>query len=74
MGYRDSRNPWNVVFDKFCSKCPNTAKHVKSWRPFEYPVIDIYLDDGTRMIYNDNTGRVEFVKTDADIYKVMFYL
>ena len=74
MGYRDSRNPWNAACDKFCSKCPNTAKHVKSWRPFEYPVIDIYLDDGTRMIYNDNIGRAEFVKTDTDIYKVMFYL
>lgn len=71
MGYRDKKNPWNALFDKFCSKCPNTAKRVESWRPFRYPVIDIYLNDGTRMIYDDNTGRVNFVETDEDIYRII---
>ena len=72
MGYRDSKNPWHMLFDKFCKKCPNISKQVKSWRPFIYPVIDIRLNDGTRMIYNDDTGRSDFVKTDEDIYRIIF--
>ena len=64
MGYRDSKNPWFVIFDKFRDTHPNLSAHIKALRPtIVYPIIEVELNDSTTMLYHGETSTSKVINT-----------
>ena len=53
---------WELIFADFKSRHPNLQKEVTYWRPRDYLVIELWMNDGTTMIYNYETHKAEFAK------------
>lgn len=65
MGYRDKKNPWHVVFDKFKEAHPNLSNDIKALHPtIVYPIIAIELNDGTTLFYHGETTTSKVINPD----------
>ena len=51
---------WEVIFDDFKQRHPNLAKRINRYNSYGYATIQIYLDDGMKLIYNYDTKRATF--------------
>lgn len=73
MGYRDKKNPWHVLFDKFKEENPDLVDEIKMFHPVEYPVIKIDFKDGRCILYHGETTETKDIGNEH-MYKVLFDL
>ena len=52
---------WKDIFDTFKSVYPRLSKEAQDYRPYNYMSIVVYLEDGTKMIYDDMAKRAKML-------------
>ncbi len=53
---------WERIYKNFRKHFPTLAKRVTYWHPHDYATIEIYLDDGSKILYNFDFDKVTFIK------------
>ena len=48
---------WKDIYQDFKSRYPNLSKHVIGYEPYNYATIKLWLDDGNKMIYDQELKR-----------------
>ena len=76
MGYRDTKNPWHIVFDTFKEEYPELSSNIKVFHPVEYPVIEIEYTTGEHILYHGNSKKISRIDPNVknDFYKQLWYL
>lgn len=52
---------WNAIYKDFKDRHPNLWKEVTYWRPLAFATIEIWLTDGSKMKYNYDEHKAEFI-------------
>lgn len=53
---------WNKIYQDFKQRHPDLRKKVTHWCPYDYLTIELWIDDGTRMIYDYWSHMAKFIK------------
>ena len=57
---------WNMIFADFKQRHPNLRKEVSYWCPRDYLIIELWLKDGRRMLYDYWNHKAEFIQKEND--------
>ena len=52
---------WKDIFENFKSVYPRLSKAAQDYRPYNYMSIVIYLEDGSRVVYDDLMKRARML-------------
>lgn len=52
---------WKDIFNNFKSVYPRLSKEAQDYRPYNYMSIVVYLEDGTKVIYDDMAKRAKML-------------
>jgi hypothetical protein len=52
---------WKDIFENFKSVYPRLSKEAQDYRPYNYMSIVIYLEDGSRVVYDDLMKRARML-------------
>ena len=52
---------WKDIFNNFKSVYPRLSKEAQDYRPYNYMSIVVYLEDGTKVIYDDMVKRAKML-------------
>lgn len=52
---------WKDIFENFKSVYPRLSKEAQDYRPYNYMSIVIYLEDGSRVVYDDLMKRARIL-------------
>lgn len=52
---------WNNIYKDLKKHFPNTYKRTTYWHPHDYATIEIYLEDGSKALYNFDSKKVTFL-------------
>lgn len=52
---------WKDIFENFKSVYPRLSKEAQDYRPYNYMSIIIYLEDGSRVVYDDLMKRARML-------------
>lgn len=55
---------WEMIYEDFKLRYPNLSKKVLRWNSVDFATIELYLYDGSKMRYNYDLQRAEFVKEE----------
>ena len=55
---------WNMIYADFKRRHPNLRKEVTYWRPKAYSTIELWLKDGSRMIYDYDCHEAKFISRE----------
>ncbi len=71
MSYRDKKNPWHCIFDSFKNEHADLSESIEVFHPVEYPIIEVDLNDGTRLLYHGVTKKLRYINESIknDFYK-----
>lgn len=53
---------WIDIFKDFKQRHPNLSKNVEYWRPDNFLRIEIFMKDGTKMMYEYDKHKATFLK------------
>lgn len=65
MGYRDKKNPWHVLFDKFKDEHRELVDKIKIFHPIIYPVIQVDFLNGEKLLYNGKTRKITYFNEET---------
>ena len=52
---------WKDILNNFKSVYPRLSKEAQDYRPYNYMSIVVYLEDGTKVIYDDMAKRAKML-------------
>lgn len=52
---------WKDIFDNFKAVYPRLSKAALDYRPYNYMSIVVYLEDGTKVMYDDIAKRAKML-------------
>ena len=53
---------WNIIHKALKENFPSTYKRTVYWHPHVYATIEIYLEDGSKALYNFDFNEVIFLE------------
>lgn len=53
---------WKNVFEDFKQRHPLLKKEITYYKPYGYAEIEVWLKDGSKLIYNYDEKRARFMK------------
>lgn len=65
---------WKDIFNNFKSVYPRLSKEAQDYRPYNYMSIVVYLEDGTKVIYDDMAKRAKMLVAGSTFHFVCFML
>lgn len=63
---------WKDIFNNFKSVYPRLSKEAQNYRPYNYMSIVVYLEDGTKVIYDDMAKRAKMLVGIGSCYRIHF--